>query len=408
MTASPKTFIFSDQKHTVPGYIYATLKNESSCCGNDAIYLEVKFGADGVTQSAKTLTGKNDCYKKSVIDIVKKVRWDATGVNGSKTIYFEVKPIIPCTGSPQENQYVSLASDEGTVAVVETEETSVETEGDDDMEETDWTTDPVDEVEDEVEEVVTEVEDTMDEVEDEVEDTMDEVEDEVEEAVTEVEDTMDEVEDEVEDAVEETEETVADNSSDFSTEDFLSDGGGSEESSSTREMDNDEGTVVTTTVGGPTQAKKYTGPIKIPPQADMEYESKGERSPDPSHNTTFANVGGQTFSNPKYKEGETQLAIHIRSELRKQKYCGLAQAAFELTVDPAGNVVDVRILAVNDDKVKELIPGIVNIVKFKATNIRTNYRSYHQFKTVLVCDESTKKIDLDNVPNIIKAPVGTP
>lgn len=396
MTASPKTFIFSDQKHTVPGYIYATLKNESNCCGNDAIYLEVKFGSDGITQSAKTLTGKNECYKKSVIDIVKKVRWDATGVSGSKTIYFEVKPIIPCTGSPQENQYVSLSGGSTPVATTtDTEESSVETEGVDDTEdETDFTSDPIADVEDEVEEVE------------------DEIEDEVEEVVADVEDEVEDVEDEVEEAVEEVEETVVDNTHDVSTEDFLSDGGSSDVSSSssdeTKTMgSSDEGTV-TNTLGGPTQAKKYTGPIKVPPQADMNYVSKGERSPDPSHNTTFANVPGFRFENPKYKEGETQLAIHIRSELRKQKYCGLAQAAFELTVDPSGNVIDVRILAVNDDKVKEMIPGIVNVVKFKSSNLRTNYRSYHQFKTVLVCDESTKKIDLDKVPNIINPPVGNP
>ena len=87
--ANPRTFIFDDGRHTVHGYIYKQLE-QTSCCGNDAIYLEVKYDASGSVTSAKTLTGKNDCYKKSVTDIVKNVRWDATGASGSKTIYFEV------------------------------------------------------------------------------------------------------------------------------------------------------------------------------------------------------------------------------------------------------------------------------------------------------------------------------
>lgn len=394
LTASPKTFIFSDQKHTVPGYIYATLKNESSCCGNDAVYLEVKFGADGITQSAKTLTGKNDCYRKSVVDIVKRVRWDAEGVNGSKTIYFEVKPIIPCTGSPQENQYVALSSGSGAVAstpVVE-EESSVETVGVDDPvvsdEDDAFTTDPVAVVEETVEEV--------------------------EEAVVEVEETVNDMTDEAEETVAVVEEAVSDEDS-FESEDFLSDAGRSDDvsdndgSSSNTKPSNSTGNVATN-ITGPTPAVKYSGPVKIPPQAsreEMAYSSKGERSPDPSHNTTFVNVPGFRFDNPKYKEGETQMAIHIRQELRKSKYCGLAQAAFELTVDPSGNVIDIRILAVNNDQIKDMIPGIVNIIKFKSNGLRTNTRSIHQFKTVLVCDEGTQKIDLDKVPNIID-PVGNP
>lgn len=396
MTASPKTFIFSDQKHTVPGYIYASLKEETSCCGNDAIYLEVKFGADGITQSAKTLTGKNDCYKKSVVDIVKRVRWDATGVNGSKTIYFEVKPIIPCTGSPQENQYVALSTGNGAVASNTTggEESSIGTSG----------------VNDPVEEVVDEVEDFTADPVAEVEETVDEVVDEVEEVVDEVEETVVEVEE----TVAEVEEAVSDEGDAFETEDFLSDGGSDDGSSnssnnSNTKVSNSTGNVATN-ISAPTPAVKYSGPVKIPPQADkasVNFLSKGERSPDPSHNTTFFNGPGFRFDNPKYKEGETQMALHIRQELRKGKYCGLAQAAFELTVDPSGNVIDVRILAVNNDQIKDMIPGIVNTIKFKANGLRTNTRSIHQFKTVLVCDENSKKIDLEKVPNIIQ-PVGNP
>jgi len=388
VTASPKTFIFSNGKSTVPGYIYSTLETESSCCGNDAVYLEVKFGSDGVVTSAKTLTGKNDCYKKSVVDIVKRVRWDAAGVNGSKTIYFEVKPIIPCTGTPNENTYVALSNGNGAVASTPppTEESSVGSSG---------TTDPVVVVEEPVEEVEEFLEDPVEEV-------VEVVEEPVEEVVEVIEEPVEEVVEVVEEPVEEVMEVVA------TTEDFLSDGGSSDNNSkpskNNRPSVNTSGSVTGVT---PTPAVKYSGPVKIPPQAKLDYNSKGERKPDPSHADTHDNLPGERFGNPQYQEGENQLAIHIRQQLRKTGYCGLAQAAFELTIDPAGNVVDTRVLAVNNEKVNEIIPGIVSSVKFKATGYRSNYRSIHQFKTVLVCGDSEKKINLDNVPNMIE-PVGNP
>jgi hypothetical protein len=103
--ANPKTFMFSDGQSTVQNAIYAELQEYTTCCGNDAIYVEVKFDEAGNYVSAKTLTGRNDCYKNSIIDIVKKIKWDVSAANGSRTIYFELKPVIPCTGSPAENTY---------------------------------------------------------------------------------------------------------------------------------------------------------------------------------------------------------------------------------------------------------------------------------------------------------------
>ncbi len=103
--ANPKTLIFDGGKSTVQNAIYAELQEYTTCCGNDAIYVEVKFDEAGNYVSAKTLTGSNDCYKKSIIDIVKKIKWDVSAASGSRTIYFELKPVIPCTGSPAENAY---------------------------------------------------------------------------------------------------------------------------------------------------------------------------------------------------------------------------------------------------------------------------------------------------------------
>lgn len=403
--ANPKTFIFDDDKHTVHGYIYNTLKEQSTCCGNDAIYLEVKFDEGGGVTSAKTLTGKNDCYKKSVVDIVKNVRWDATGVKGTKTIYFEVKPIIPCSGSPDENKYKPIV---GTNVVAANTSKPTETS-------TETGTSGVEEV---VEEVV---EESVDEP---VEEVKEEVVEEVMSEASEAEEVVEEVVEEVASEASEAEEVVEATTSGMTGDGFLSE----EPSETSTETGKDAIKSNTTTNSGKdaiktetvasntgkgaiknnttttasTPANKYSGPVKIPPQEKFEYVSKGERMPAESHRDSHVNVPGKSITNPKYASGENGFALQIRQALRKAGFCGLAQAAVELTIDPNGTVIGSRVLAANNDKVREIVPEIVSGIKFQPQGYGSNYNSYHQFKTEIVCKGDSPKHDLDQVPNIIK------
>lgn len=107
LTADTKTFIFSNNKNTVKGYIYSQLEKVTSCCGSDRIYLEVKIDPSGYVLSAKSLTGKNECFKESAIDIIKNVKWDASDFKGPKSVYFEIKPNIDCGGN-RENTYAQV------------------------------------------------------------------------------------------------------------------------------------------------------------------------------------------------------------------------------------------------------------------------------------------------------------
>ncbi|MFN0201702.1 MAG: hypothetical protein ACKVTZ_09290 [Bacteroidia bacterium] len=109
LTADTKTFIFSDGKHTVKNYIYERLQAQTNCCGQDRIYLEIKIDPSGYVLQVKALTGKNDCYKESVIDVVKNIKWDASDFSAPKSIYFEVKPEVGCDNG-KENKYAKLAT----------------------------------------------------------------------------------------------------------------------------------------------------------------------------------------------------------------------------------------------------------------------------------------------------------
>lgn len=122
LLADTKTFIFSDNQSTVKGYIYEQMEAQSSCCGKDRIYLEVKIDPSGYVLSAKTLTGRNDCFMQSAIDVVKNIKWNTEDFKGGpRSVYFEIKPDISCDGG-RANEYaaIEIFNNEllnGTVAV---------------------------------------------------------------------------------------------------------------------------------------------------------------------------------------------------------------------------------------------------------------------------------------------------
>ena len=383
--ANPKTFIFDDDKHTVHGYIYNTLKEKTACCGNDAIYLEVKFDQSGIVTSAKTLTGKNDCYKKSIVDIVQNVKWDATGVTGTKTIYFEVKPIIPCSGSPGENVYKAIGREGGVASVTKTEVTPVvtpvvkEKEGSADVaintgnkenKELDVAVEekqPVKEVP--VKEVKKEVEESF-LSDDEPGKTEKQP---VKEVVAEVKP--------VKETVKPVKETVA--------------------------------PVAVKTNPAPiasTAKVKPGGPIKLPPQEDIKYVSNGDVKPDASHNTTWVNTDVNTNSKNievKYAD-EGTFAVNLRTALRKSGFCGLAHATVELETDPSsGRVVNSRVLATNDPKVAELVPGVIKELKFRPLTGAANRFVYTEFKTEIVCEGQKPKYNLDQVEDFLVKPTAS-
>jgi hypothetical protein len=109
LTADPQTFIFSDNKTTVQSYVYSTLAERSNCCGNDAIFVETKVKPGGLLESVRFLNTKanNECYQKSIIDILQHVRWNEAKLGSNRTVFFELRPSIVCEGK-RDNNYVPI------------------------------------------------------------------------------------------------------------------------------------------------------------------------------------------------------------------------------------------------------------------------------------------------------------
>jgi hypothetical protein len=351
--ANPKTFIFDDEKHTVHGYIYSTLKEQSSCCGNDAIYLEVKFDQTGAVTSAKTLTGKSDCYKKTIVDIVQNVKWDATGLTGSKTIYFEVKPIIPCSGLPGENVYKALhpgGAVAGNVPPAPDPPTSEEK------------TEAVANVPPKKEEPPVAVKETKKVEEDFLSD----------------------------DTVKKAENPPVASAKPTKTEPVK------------EPVKVVPAQPMAKKTPKPSPAKTNpSGSIKIPPQEKIPYVSKGDAKPQVE---THSDIDIKGTSLVTYAD-ETTFGMNLRFALRKAGYCGLAQALVELETDPkTGKVINSRIMQVNDAKVAELVPTVIKDLKFRPSVGAANRYVYSEFKTEIVCEGQKPKYDLDQVSDFLSKP----
>lgn len=122
--ADPFTFIFNDGTNTVQGYILSTLEKNTKCCGTDAIFLEIKIDPNGSTVAANAMTGKNDCYKKSIIDIVKHIRWNTANIQSPKSVYLEIKPALACANQPDDNKYVPIPDPKGTTPIASNNNTT--------------------------------------------------------------------------------------------------------------------------------------------------------------------------------------------------------------------------------------------------------------------------------------------
>lgn len=369
--ANPKTFIFDDEKHTVHGYIYSELKEKTSCCGNDAIYLEVKFDQTGTVTSAKTLTGKNDCYKKSITDLVQNVKWDATGVVGSKTIYFEVKPILPCSGGPGENTYKPLGGGGGMASTQPVKTEPVKTEP--------VKTEPVKTEPVKTEPVVAKTEPVKSEPEESF--LSDDEPVKTEPVKTQP----------VKTEPVKTEPVVA------KTEPVKTEPVKTQPVVAKTEP-------VKTTPAPTATAKKPGGPVKVPPQEDYKYVSRGDAKPDASHQETHADIDIKGVSDVKYSD-ENTFKVNMRVALRNSGFCGLAQSLVELEVDPmSGRVINSRVMKVNDPKIAELVPNVIKDLKFNPARSAANRYMYVEFKTEIVCEGQKPKYNLDQVEDFISKP----
>lgn len=106
----PNTFQFANGTHSLNGYINAMMQTGYKCTGQDRVYLEMKVDDKGRVTSAKTLTGKNPCYRLAIEEVAQTVQFDMSRLTSPRDrLYLEVSPSLPVTGQPGENMFASIA-----------------------------------------------------------------------------------------------------------------------------------------------------------------------------------------------------------------------------------------------------------------------------------------------------------
>ena len=428
--ADPMTFVFDDNKHTVTGYIYSVLEKQTSCCGNDAMYLEVEYDNTGKVVNARTLTGKNDCYKQSVVDIVKSIRWTATGVASTKKVYFEVKPLVPCSGSPGENVYKPIAGASQPVAantppvnntppppqpkpepIKETPPPAPVAKVEP-VKETPPPPAPVvkEEPKKEVpaEQPVAKVEPKKEEPPVAKAEPVKEV------PVAKVEPKKEVPVEKKEEFLTESNEVADEWSEMYDLKESKNEPVVAQQSTApanqTIPPPKKEVTLVKKPSPSPVSApvaKSTTDPktkVVIPPQASFPYMSSGDRKPDASHKESHINVTPANISSVSLAGDESDNSVMVRRRLRESGICGLATGLVEVTVDPTtGKVVKYSVVEGNSEKVKGALDAIAPQLSFvPQSGIRYNYITYFQFKTDIICEgEKRAPADLEAVKDYI-------
>ncbi len=380
VTADPIKLIFSDDRTTVASYVYRTLEARSACCGSDAVYLEVKIDAEGKTSSVRALLSRNDCYRRSVADIIKDIRWTKTNLGAAgKTIFFELKPVLPCRGVAGENVYKPLGSAADAVAAAQAakiaEEAAARAEAARAAPAQPAATEPTPAPSTPV--VVERPKAAV------VQPKATEVKSEVKTAETKPAPA----------ALVEVKPTPAPKP--------------------------------TPTPAPVASAEPKTTPAKPQEPVDPGVAgtglalgkpayAAGDRQPDASHAQSHANGAGPLLAAPEYVDGEALQALFLKQELRKAGVCGLVHVLAELTVAPQpkgadgkdqpAQVVAYRIFRANSKDVLDKLPAILQSLRYKPESVRFRQNIYLEFKADVDCGTNSAQTNLGNVRDYLKNP----
>ncbi|MCS6790999.1 MAG: hypothetical protein NZ580_08485, partial [Bacteroidia bacterium] len=101
----PRTFVFDDGRTSFMDYVLYQLREHTNCCGTDDIYVEIFFTAEGGVADVRARTGRNECYKQSLRDIILPTRWKVEGFRLERPVYYEFRLNEECEGTSEDNIY---------------------------------------------------------------------------------------------------------------------------------------------------------------------------------------------------------------------------------------------------------------------------------------------------------------
>jgi len=378
----PATFLFEDGRTTLTNYVIEQLQTHSTCCGVDGIFVELRITPEGTLESVRPMTGRNDCYKKSVVDILRPLRWKAEGFQGTRTLYYEFSLSLECKGTENDNVYKPIPAPGTAIASTPAPKPEEPKAAEPPQGEVPQTTPLVGDQKPQ-ETSPKPIPPTpplpgQTEPKPVPEDPPMAKAKPAQPAPPKAESAP---------ATKPTQSRI---------------------SSEPAKKGYQPGPPPPAEPGKP-RPPAIVGnlpddsvPKPLPVQVPQKYLSTGEKRPPQEHIGSYVNTSGPRYMEPDYINGPVAKALYLKKAYRENGACGLVHVLLEIAIDQNGQVRGYRILAANSSKVAEVTPKVLQGLRYKPVPLPMVF--YTEFKIDVDCQQDQQRQQLDSIPDYLVTP----
>jgi hypothetical protein len=387
----PATFLFEDGRTTLTDYVTAQLQSHSTCCGIDGIYVELRITPEGTLESVRPMTGRNDCYKKSVVDILRPLRWKAEGFQGTRTVYYEFRFSLECKGTESDNVYKPIPAPGAPVASAPPQKS----EGPKPTETAQAPETPVP-APSKKEEPKPAPSDAQEPGVKPIPPTPPlpgQTEPKTSEETPMAEAPKPQPAPKPKPAPAQPT-PPAQPKAPAEPPKRVSQPGPPPPPS--------PGEPRPPAVVGPLPTDTVPKPLQV--QIPKQYQSTGEKRPPDQHLGSHLNTTGPRYMEPDYINGPVAKALYLKKAYRDNNVCGLVHVLLEIAIDRNGQVRGYRILAANSPKVAEVTPKVLQGLRYKPVPLPMVF--YTEFKIDVDCQSDQRRYQLDSIPDYLATPEG--
>ncbi len=396
----PSTFLFEDGRTTLTDYVLAQLQAHSTCCGQDGIYVELRITPEGTLEGVRPMTGRNDCYKKSVQDILRPLRWKAEGFQTTRTVYYEFRLARECQGSAEDNVYKPIPAPGGLAAGATPAEPAKEVAKAEPAKPEPAKAEPkAPEAPKAVTPPAAVEEPTPIPPTPSIPQTK-------ESGTSRLSSESPKAQPKSEPAPTPSSEPAPSapkkkpaqpKPTPSQPSDVPARKGGFQPGTPPPDKPGDPRPPAI--VGSlPTDSVPQTLAVAIP----KKYTSTGEKRPPEAHVTSYANTAGPRYMEPDYISGPIAKALYLKKTYRELGACGLVHVLLEIAIDQNGQIRGYRILNANSKLVADVTPRVLQGMRYKPVPLPMVF--YAEFKIDVDCESDHRKQNLDSIPDYLVTP----
>lgn len=378
MRVDPLTLVFEDGRTSLEDYVKSQLRQHTTCCGVDNIYMELRITPEGRVESARPMTGRNDCYKQSIRDILLPLRWKVENFRTTRPLYCEFSLQEECKGTEADNVYKPVPMPEGAKPVAQAP-----------VPQPPATQPPAPKPEPQPIAVTPSLPGTT-------------------EPKPERTPPPAEAQEPAPEPPKKPAPAPKPQPSAEPTGEFAQERPARRPAAEPARKGYQPGKEPPKEAQPPNppavlgRLPADSVPAPLPVSVPKGYTSTGEKRPPQEHVNSYVNTSGPRFSEPDYINGPVAKALYLKQEYRKRNVCGLVHVLLEVAIDAQGNVRGYRILRANRPDVEIATPQVLAGMKYKPVPLPTVF--YTEFKIDVDCQSDQRKVRLDTIPDFLSTP----